>query len=88
MTRVYRWPEKFLEPIQPDHLILPYHMSGQVILAIKDNNEKIITDSIQKADILNSSKASVFCCHRNIPEIKLATWGETFIININVIRKN
>ena len=63
-------------------------MSGQVILAIKDNNEKIITDSKQKANILNSYKASVFCCDRNIPEIKLANWGETFIINSLVIRKN
>jgi len=61
--------------------------NGEIIPAIKDHNGTIITDTTEKADILNSYYASVFCCDRNIPEIKLANSGETFIINNKVIRK-
>jgi len=57
-----------------------------IIPAIKDCNGTIITDITEKANILNSHYASAFCCVRNIPEIKLANWGETFIITIKVIR--
>jgi len=52
----------------------------------KDHNGTIITDTTEKCNILNSYYASVFCCDRNISEIKVANPGET-IINTNVIRK-
>ena len=58
-----------------------------IIPAIKDHHGTIITDTTEKASILNSYYASVFCCDRNIPEIKSANPGETFIINTDVIRK-
>jgi len=38
-------------------------------------------DSTKKDDILNFCYASVFCCDRNFPEIKLANSGETLIIS-------
>jgi len=44
-------------------------------------------DTTEKANIVNSCYASVFCCDRNIPEIKVENPGETFIFNIKVIRK-
>jgi hypothetical protein len=59
----------------------------EIIPAIKDHNGKIITDTNEKANILNSYYASVFCCDRNVPQIRLANSGETFIINTKVIRK-
>jgi hypothetical protein len=57
------------------------------ITAIKDSNGTIITDSTEKANILNSYYASVFSCDRNIPNIKSAHSGEIFIINTKRIRK-
>jgi hypothetical protein len=60
----------------------------KIIPAIKDHNGTIIMDTTEKANILNSYYASVFCCDRNIPEIKLANSGKTFIINSKVIKKN
>jgi hypothetical protein len=57
------------------------------ITAIKDSNRTIITDSTEKANILNSYYASVFSCDRNIINIKSAHLGETFIINTKRIRK-
>jgi hypothetical protein len=59
----------------------------EIISAIKSQNRTIVTDSIAKANILNSYYASVFCCDRNIPKIQLANSGETFIISTKVIRK-
>ena len=59
----------------------------EIILANKDHKGIIITDSTEKANILNSYYASVFCCHCNIPKIQLANSGETFIVNTKVIRK-
>jgi len=59
----------------------------EIIPAIKDHNGTIVTDTTEKANILNSYYASVFCCDRNIPEIKLANSVENFIINTKVIRK-
>jgi len=53
----------------------------EIIPAIKDHKGTIITDSTEKANILNSYYASVFFCNRNIPKIQLANLGETFIIN-------
>jgi hypothetical protein len=59
----------------------------KIIPVIKDHTGTIITDTTEKAYILNSYYASVFCCDPNIPKIKLANSGETFIINTKVIRK-
>jgi hypothetical protein len=59
----------------------------EIIPAIKDHKGTIITDSTEKANVLNSCYASVFCCDRNIPKIQLANSGETFIIDTNVIIK-
>jgi len=53
----------------------------EIILVIKDHKGTIITDTTEKANILNSYYASVFSCDHKIPEIKLANWDETFIIN-------
>jgi hypothetical protein len=47
----------------------------------------IITDSNEKANILNSYHASIFCCDCNFLKIQLANSGETFIINTKVSRK-
>jgi len=58
----------------------------EIIPAIRDHG-MIITDTTEKANILNSHYASVFCCYRNILGIKLANSGETFIISTKVIRK-
>jgi len=49
----------------------------EIIPATKDHNGTIITDTTEKANILNSYYASVFFCDRNILEIKLAKSGET-----------
>ena len=58
----------------------------EIIPAIKYHNGTIITDTTEKANILYSYYASVFCSDRYISEIKLANWGETFISNTKVIR--
>jgi hypothetical protein len=60
----------------------------ELIPAITDHNGTIITYTTEKANILNSYYASVFCSDRYTPEITLANLDETFIINIKVIRKN
>jgi len=59
----------------------------EIIPAIKDHKRTIIKDTTEKANILNSCFASVFCCDLNIPEIKLANSGESSIIVTKVIRK-
>jgi len=59
----------------------------EIIPVIKDHNTMIITDTTEKANVLNSYYAFIFCCDHNIPEIKLANPGEIFIINTKVIRK-
>jgi len=51
----------------------------EIIPAIKDHKGIIIMDSTEKANILNSYYASIFCCDCNS--------GETFIIKPKVIRK-
>jgi len=60
----------------------------EIIPVIKDHNGTIIADINIKAFILNSYYAYVFCCNRNIPELKLAKSTETFIIRNKDIRKN
>jgi hypothetical protein len=57
----------------------------EIIPAIKNHNGTIITDTTENANILNPYYASVFCCDRKILVIKLANWGEIFIINTKVI---
>jgi len=47
----------------------------------------IIMDTTEKANILNSYYASIFCCNCNTLKIKSANSGEIFIINTKVIRK-
>ena len=59
----------------------------EIIPAVKKHNGTNITDITEKPNILNSYYASVFCCDRNIPEIKLANSGETVIFNTKIIRK-
>jgi hypothetical protein len=59
----------------------------EIIPAIKDHNGTSITDTTKKANILNFYNSYIFCCDRNILEIKLASSIETFIINSKVIRK-
>jgi len=51
----------------------------EIIPAIKDQNGTIITDTTQKAYILNSYYTSVFCCDRKTQEIKLANPGENLL---------
>ena len=57
------------------------------IPVIKDSNRKIITDSTEKSNTLNSCYTSVFSCDQNIPNIQSAHLGETFIINTKIVRK-
>jgi len=59
----------------------------ETIPAIKNHNRTIIMDSTEKANILNSYYASVFCCDHNIPKIQLGNSGETCINNTKVMRK-
>ena len=54
---------------------------------IKDHNGTIIMDTTEKANIVNSYYAYIFCCNRNIMIIQLANSGETLIINTEVIRQ-
>jgi hypothetical protein len=60
--------------------------SWEIIPAIKDHNGTIITDANERANILNSYFAFIFCCDHNITKVKLANSGETLIINTKVIR--
>jgi hypothetical protein len=57
------------------------------IPAIKHCNGKRFTDSVGTASTLNSYNTSVFGCERIILQIKQTHPGETFIINIKMIRK-
>jgi len=49
----------------------------EIIPAINDHNGTIITDTIEKANILNSYYASFYCREYNIRDIELANAGET-----------
>jgi len=55
--------------------------------AIKDHNDKLVTDPIEKANSLNSYYASLFSCECNSPQILSTESGNPFTININIIRK-
>jgi hypothetical protein len=50
-------------------------LNREIIPAIKDENGTIITDTTEKANILNSYYVSVFFCVPNVPEIELANSG-------------
>jgi hypothetical protein len=55
--------------------------------SIKGSNGRLITNSIGKANSLNSYYTSVFSWERNIPQLHSAHSVEPFTININIIRK-
>jgi hypothetical protein len=57
------------------------------IPAIKDDNGRRITDSIEKANSLNFYYSSVFSCERSIPQIECANSGEPFAVSTKIIRK-
>jgi hypothetical protein len=57
------------------------------IPAIKDCNDRSITDSIAKANSLNFCYASVFAGKRNIPQIKPSHSGEPFNTNTKMTGK-
>jgi len=61
----------------------------EIISAMKDHNGTIITNCTEKANFLNSyyEYAAIFCCDHNIPKIKLANSGETFIITLKLLGK-
>jgi hypothetical protein len=59
----------------------------EIIPAIKDRNGTNITVTTEESNILNSYYVSVFCCDHNLQEIRSGNSGETFIINIRVIKK-
>jgi hypothetical protein len=54
---------------------------------IKEQNGKIVTDTTEKANSLNSYYASLFSCERNILQIQSMESGNPFTISINIIRK-
>jgi hypothetical protein len=60
----------------------------EIIPAIKDHNGTIITDSTEKANVLNSSYASVFCCDRSIPKIELANWVKRLLSTVKLLEKD
>jgi uncharacterized protein (UPF0248 family) len=56
------------------------------IPVIKDHNGKLITEPLEKANILNSYFASIFSCKRNNLQIQ-SDVGKPFTVSINSIRK-
>ena len=57
------------------------------IPAIKDCNEGLITDLVDKAINFNNYYDSVFSCERDIPDINSTHSDIPFTIKINIIRK-
>jgi hypothetical protein len=66
-----------------------YGLKGnrEYILAIKDHNGTLITDTLEKANSLNPYYASLFSFEINNPEIQPTQLGKPFTVNINIIRK-
>ena len=60
----------------------------EIIPANKDHNGTIITDPTEKANILNSYYASVFCSDRYIPEIKLAKSLKHLLLTLTLLEKD
>jgi hypothetical protein len=57
------------------------------IPAIKDRNDKLVTELLQKANTLNSYYASIFSSEGNNTEIQSTDSGKPFTVNINIINK-
>jgi hypothetical protein len=57
------------------------------IPTIKDCNGGLITDPVDKANILNNYYISVFSCERNIQDINSTHSDKRFSIKISIIRK-
>jgi len=60
---------------------------GLNIPAIKDCNGRIITDSVEKANLINIYYSTVFSSEGNIPQIQGETSGEPFTIEIKIMRR-
>ena len=54
---------------------------------INERSRKLITDTTEKANSLNSYYVSLFSCERNIPQIQSMESGKPFTISINIIRE-
>jgi len=52
---------------------------------INEQSRKLITDTTEKANSLNSYYASLFSCECNIPQIQSMESGKPFTISINII---
>jgi hypothetical protein len=57
------------------------------IPVIKDQNGKLITEPLEKANALNSYFASIFSCKRNHPQIPSTDVGKPFTVSIKSVRK-
>jgi hypothetical protein len=57
------------------------------IPAIKDSYGRIITDSIDKANLFNSYYLTFFSSEGNIPHMQGENTGEPFTIDINIITR-
>jgi hypothetical protein len=57
------------------------------ILAVKDSNGKLVTEPVEKANVLSSYYASIFSSERNNIEIESTDSGTPFTVNIRTIRK-
>jgi len=53
----------------------------------KDQNDKLVTDQIEKSTSLNTFYASLFSWELNNPQIQSTESGKTFTIIINIMRK-
>ena len=62
-------------------------MEIQKYSKIRDHNCKLITDSIAKANALDSFYASLFSCESNNPQIQSNDLGKPSTIIINIKRK-
>jgi hypothetical protein len=57
------------------------------ILAIKDHKGDLFTETVGKANILNSYYESIFSCDRNITETNSTASGRPFTVSTNLNRK-
>ena len=57
------------------------------IPANRDNEGKLVTDTIEKANALNNYYASLFSRESINPQIQATETGKSFTISTNVIRK-
>ena len=59
----------------------------ETIPMIRDCNEELITDHVEKANILHNYYASVFIHERDIPVVNSSYEYEPFTVQVNTIRK-